>query len=327
MEFKDLQPLKKGKGIETRAGGLSQYGYGFNCLIEDGNSIPAIALLTGEFPKMKPQLDVIIPVKDRIEIMQCVQSLLATTQVAKVIICDGGSTDTHCIEALQYLQQHPPVQLIHVPTLGFNKSRLINQGITQAKSDLLLISDADIIWNEAALQTLVQKVLANSQVICSIKEVEESQPNSVALKRDRYTYNYSINQGIAIIDIVPWSASVQDHRPGCGLICAKKTTLITLGGYKEIFTGWGWEDQDLLIRANVLGFQISTEGKVIHLSHSDTVRNQHHDYLSPMQTRNRNIVTCLQALAEGIVLGDLPTEAGYCCKPDVIQIRLPATLN
>lgn len=80
------------------------------------------------------------------------------------------------------------------------------------------------------------------------------------------------------------------------LICTTRSTLVSIGGYKQIFTGWGWEDQDLLIRAKLLGIKIASDGKVIHLSHDDTKRNRYCN-IQPSQTRDRNIIACLSSLS------------------------------
>jgi len=274
------------------------------------------------------KLEVIIPVKDRAQVMPCVQSLTQSIdKVARVIVCDGGSTEAQCVESLHELERQDNVQVMHLPASGFNKARLINQGIAQATSDVLLISDADIIWNEASLNALLNHVLSDTQTICYVQDVEESVAHSVALKRDRYTYNLHLNNDVALVSVVPGSDQSGNYRPGCGLICARRLTLLALGGYKEIFTGWGWEDQDLLIRASLFGIQISATGKVLHLSHEDTARNRHYGNVEPIQTRNSNIITSMQSLAEGALLGDLQMEAVIEPKPYVIHVQLPVSLG
>ncbi|MBW4544166.1 MAG: glycosyltransferase family 2 protein [Symplocastrum torsivum CPER-KK1] len=274
------------------------------------------------------KLEVIIPVKDRAEVMPCVQSLTQSRdKVARVIVCDGGSTEARCVESLHELERQDNVLVMHLPASGFNKARLINQGIAQATSDCLLISDADILWNEASLNALLNHVLSDTQTICYVQDVEESVAHSVALKRDRYTYNLHLDNDVALVSVVPGSDQAGNYRPGCGLICARRMTLFSLGGYKEIFTGWGWEDQDLLLRASVLGIQICATGRVLHLSHEDTARNRHHGNVQPIQTRNSNIITSMQSLAEGVLMGDLQMEAVIEPKPYVIRIQLPVSLG
>lgn len=271
-------------------------------------------------------LEVIIPVKDRAEVRQCVHSLTQCPGIGSVIICDGGSTEAQCVESLYELEQMDNVQVLHFPTSGFNKSRLINQGIAQATSDFLLISDADILWNEATLDALLNQICSDVETICYVQDVEESVAHSVALKRDRYTYNLDLDNDVAWVSVVP-SSNQSRYRPGCGLICVRRMTLLSLGGYKEIFAGWGWEDQDLLLRASLFGIQICATGKILHLSHEDIARNKHHANVEPIQTRNRNIITSLQSLAEGVLLGDLPMKTEMKPKPYVIQVQLPELLT
>lgn len=274
------------------------------------------------------KLEVIIPVKDRVEVMPCVQSLIQSVGIAKVIVCDGGSSDSRCLKTLHELERYNKVQVLRFPAPGFNKSRLINQGIAQSTTNFLLISDADIIWNEAALDAVLNKVTSDSPTICCVRDVKESKACSVALKRDRYTYKVRVNDDVAFVDVVPVSNRKSTSlRPGCGLICARRTTLIALGGYKEIFTGWGWEDQDLLIRASLFGIQVTTDGQVMHLSHDDTARNRHCDNIEPVQTRNRNIIASLKSLAEGVLLGALCMKVAIKPRAKLIHVRLPESLK
>lgn len=145
----------------------------------------------------------------------------------------------------------------------------------------------------------------------------------MALLRDRYTYNISIDSDRAMVEIIPWSQVKRDFRLGCGLVCANRNTLISLGGYKEIFTGWGWEDQDLLMRAKLLGIEVKVAGKVMHLSHSDAIRNRYCNNLEPSQTRNNNIITCLKSLSQGILWGDLQVKIPHHPKPYILEVHLP----
>lgn len=281
-----------------------------------------------QVPPGKPPatLEVIVPVKDRVEIEQCAQSILSINSTLRITICDGGSTDAQCIAGLQNLAHKcDRISILNFPNTGFNKSRLLNHAIAKSTNELLLISDADIIWNQDAVDKLTSKVGSNT--ICYVQDVEESQPQSVSVKRDRYTYNIHVDNNTASIEIVPWSEHSGDMRPGCGLICTRKSTLISLGGYKELFTGWGWEDQDLLIRAKILGIKIASDGKVIHISHDDTKRNQYCNNFQPSQTRNRNIITCLKSLSRGVLLGDLRVENHRQPKPYLVSFQLSDSLT
>lgn len=272
-------------------------------------------------------VEVIIPVKDRVEIIQCVRSLLFLEQVLQIWICDAGSVQPDCVAALHELKQCDQVRLLQFPMAGFNKSHLLNQGILHTTSEYLLVSDADILWHFDTLQALVTKVSTQTHTICCVGNVQESDPMSVALKRDRYIYQLTTNSDTAWIEILPANLSNPQTRPGCGLICAQKATLQKLGGYRECFQGWGWEDQDLLIRAEIMGIQVEFAGSVIHLSHADAQRNQHFHHINPSDSRNQNILTCLNQLATGNLFGDLPLAFLPEIQHRTVQIRIPEALS
>lgn len=272
-------------------------------------------------------LEVIIPVKDRAEVGQCVESLLAIEDIDQVWICDGGSQQPDCLSVLRQLDQDQRVHWLHVPQSGFNKSSLINQGILQATAQYLLISDADILWNPQTVQSLLQKVSHEDNLICSVAEVRESQPTTISLRRNRYTYRIEANLEMIQIEILPVDTSNVTIRPGCGLICTQRTNLIKLGGYQECFQGWGWEDQDLLMRAAIVGLQLEVTGWVVHLSHGDDQRNQHFHFMQPVESRDQNILTCLNQLATGKLVGDLPTATMLPVEHREIQIHVPDTLK
>lgn len=271
-------------------------------------------------------IDVIIAVKDRAEIALCVQSLLPVQNLARIIICDGGSSDLEAQKALQTLEQYSRVCIFRCPIAGFNKAFLLNQGILKAASTYVLISDADILWNAVAVEALSNLVQSQTETIYYIQNVQESIANSIALQRDRYTYQIRHHAEIDVVEILPVQPQIHD-RPGCGLICARRETLLKLGGYKECFQGWGWEDQDLLIRANLLGIQVGEVGEVTHLSHTDEKRNRYCNNLKPSQTRDRNIVACLHSLAQGKLWGDLQVEAIEQIYSNQIAIQLPDSLK
>ena len=272
-------------------------------------------------------VEVIIPVKDRAEVRQCILSLLPLQQIGRIWLCDGGSLKPDCLAALQAVAHYERVQWLQLPMSGFNKSYLLNQGILRTTSEYLLISDADILWNAETIQAMVQEVSTQNETICSINEVQESDLASVSLRRDRYTYRITTDSDTAQVEILPVKLSHVQVRPGCGLICTLRNTLLKLGGYQECFQGWGWEDQDLLMRARLSGIQLHVAGSVVHLSHGDEQRNQHFHHLRPSETRDRNILFCVSRLANGKVLGDLLLGASSQKQHQTIHIQLPKALS
>jgi glycosyltransferase involved in cell wall biosynthesis len=272
-------------------------------------------------------LDVIIPVKARPSIIQCLQSLVAAPLVRQILVCDGATEPEEAVTLPAPLSNMPEIKILAQPMLGFNKSRLLNYGLAHATVDVVLVSDADIIWSSETLETLYNQVVHQPDIICSVAEVRESDPGAIALRRERYTYDIRYTPDQITLAIQPVLGNVSQQRPGCGLLCAHRSTLWRLGGYKELFQGWGWEDQDLLIRAQLAGIQVVTAGRVIHLSHGDAQRNRFHDHHAPSNTRNYNIVMAIASLAQGQFRGNLPSSEAPLPTPRNLQLELPPTLR
>lgn len=96
----------------------------------------------------------------------------------------------------------------------------MNQGILRTGAEFVLLSDADIIWNEFAIAQLHRSVYSAENLICSVAKITETNLLTAALKRDRCTYritHYRTENGQAA-DLAIEPATAQNHRPGCGLI-------------------------------------------------------------------------------------------------------------
>jgi glycosyltransferase involved in cell wall biosynthesis len=252
-------------------------------------------------------LDVIIPIKDRTTLLDCVAALIVAidgasdVELGQLIVCDGGSSNDECQRQLQAIVQYPGVIVLDRPHTGFNKGWLLNQGIAAATAPILLISDVDILWNVTTVEALAHAAAQHPEQLYCIQSVQESSPKNVAIARPRYAYWLDrANATVAVYPAPPPGL----QRPGYGLLCAQRSLFASIGGYRHDFCGWGWEDQDLLMRAQLLGYSQCELGEVIHQSHGDADRNAFAT-CTPQQSRDRNIHICLAGLAAGRLLGDL----------------------
>ncbi|MGB0561356.1 MAG: glycosyltransferase family 2 protein [Spirulinaceae cyanobacterium] len=276
-------------------------------------------------------LDVIIPVKDRATLAPCVttlvQSLSAIQMGGRIWVCDGGSQTQDCQAQLQEIQQWPQVKILPCPQPGFNKGWLLNQGLRAAIAPWVLISDVDILWSAATLGALGDAACQTPQGFYHIQTVQEAEPQTIALQRPRYGYHLSQTPRGPRVEIRA-ETDVTSARPGYGLLCAQRQLFEQVGGYRHDFQGWGWEDQDLLLRSQLLGYPVKTQGEVIHLSHNDEQRNQFTTAQNPQQSRDRNILRCLAGLAQGRLRGDLhPNPGAAATVSQPIQIDYPPALQ
>lgn len=274
----------------------------------------------------KPRLDVIIPVKDRSTVRDCVARLRSEAAQAqgfslgKILLCDGNSKAIDCQAQLAEVAQWENVERLACRseeyTRGFNKGWLLNQGLAATTAPIVLISDVDILWNQETLNELAIAAVNHPSRLYYIRSVQESEPQHQASQRPRYGYRIE-HQGrgyLVTIYAEPSSLAPVSHpsstsqlRPGCGLVCAKRSLFQNIGGYRQSFRGWGWEDQDLLIRAQLLGYELGHLGWVTHLSHGDEQRNKFASQQSVQDSRDRNILHCLAELTPDNLQGDWST--------------------
>lgn len=270
-------------------------------------------------------LAIIIPLKDR-PVMACIESLRQSLAGWKpdtyhLWLCDGGSTQIDVADTLAHLAKGNDVTVLSSPDPGFNKAALINQGLRHALGETMLVSDADILWNAAALNALLATLAETPTALCHIAQVNEMTPQTPALSRPRYGYRVERTAQGIIVKIEPVTPR-PDHRPGCGLVVAQGETWQKLGGYKEPFQGWGWEDQDLLIRAELLDIPLRAAGCVLHQSHADDLRNYFHGHQPPQITRDLNLRRCLASLQQGDLWGSLGPPSATTAPP-AVQIFAP----
>jgi GT2 family glycosyltransferase len=95
----------------------------------------------------EPSIDIIIPTRDRIELMRmCVESILTKTTYKryKIIIVDNGSVEQESIDQFQaWTENHKNIEVIRDDS-PFNYSRLNNQAVFQSQADLVCLLNNDI---------------------------------------------------------------------------------------------------------------------------------------------------------------------------------------
>ncbi|BAQ62245.1 hypothetical protein GM3708_2651 [Geminocystis sp. NIES-3708] len=265
------------------------------------------------------KLEVLIPVKGRNTLSQTITSLVNIELIDLITIITGDDL----IDLEDKLLNNKKIRKLNIKdNNNFQKSYYLNIGIQESLGKIILVSDADIIWNSNTIKELYNIVNSNNNNIAHIADVQESQAENYAIKRLRFMPIINkIKSKYFSIKIIP--DQLYSQRPGCGLICIHRQSLLNLGGYNERLRGWGWEDQDLLIRAQILDYKIVKISQVIHLSHEDNLRNQSGQ--NPINTRNQNILTSCEMLSQGIIKGslnDFITDSSL-----TINIEIPTFIN
>jgi len=114
-----------------------------------------------------PKLGIIIPTKDRLELIKpCVESLKATIEHpahTEIIIIDNGSEDRAVLDWFAQAQEDDAVQIVRSDT-DFNWSHLNNVGATATDADYLLFLNDDTLAMDKGWDTLLRGQLARTGV-------------------------------------------------------------------------------------------------------------------------------------------------------------------
>ncbi|MBU0686811.1 MAG: glycosyltransferase [Candidatus Margulisbacteria bacterium] len=185
----------------------------------------------------------------------------------EVIVVDSSSTDG-TEEMIRSLNPHCDLEYIKQPNLGKGAAR--NRGIKEAKGDIIIITDADIIANDRLVE---EHLLIQTKYKNVITEgLEYNFKNIKGNLKDPNNLEPYIKEKIKPLQKIRWSYFLT------GNLGAKKKTLLEAGLFDEDFTGYGWEDIELGYRIHKMGVPI------IYLP---TAINYHYHPVSDEETVNR----------------------------------------
>lgn len=192
----------------------------------------------------------------------CLYSLLSQTlpkQDYEIIIVDYGNQ--YPVEK-KVKAVDSDIRVIYTHEFGrFNEARAKNIGIKYAGSDLILSTNADIIFKNNFLKTALDEIKAQKYAIglCQRYDI----PNRVLRKHNFSPINFDEivkNPEVKLVD----RCAVGD----CQIL--DKSLLFKIRGFDEDFEGWGFVDEDLLYRVRMLNLkEIWLEGKtsIAHQNH------------------------------------------------------------
>jgi GT2 family glycosyltransferase len=193
------------------------------------------------------KISVVIPTYNRADSLAVVlPSLLNQTFPAEdyeLLLCDAGSTDG----TEELVKELDDARLVFTPGPNTGRSGARNRGVREARGDLVLFTDADIIAEPDLLQQhfdFQARYPGDAVVGCEVQvdtldEYEEYRKDPQAYARHSVTR-----------ETVPW------HYFLTGNASARKADLLRVGVFDEEFTGYGHEDLEL-------GYRLQKSGCVL----------------------------------------------------------------
>jgi len=211
-----------------------------------------------------PDVSVVIPVRDRsgARLANCLASLgwqdLDPHRV-EVVMSDLGSDASH-LPGVRRLAAARGARLVETPTPGpWNRSKALNVGIQAARSDIVLCTDADMIFQQNFLSTILEAHERHGgevMVLCRCWDLPPSVPER--------------SWGLEDFPALKAKARLRETS-GTGACQAAARAFFEHGrGYDEKLRYWGFEDGDLVARARRYGLDlhwVSDRTSMLHQWH------------------------------------------------------------
>jgi len=213
-------------------------------------------------------LDIIIPLEidhqHRMEnILVVVQYILDVIKPTKVIIVETGERP----RGIMALPDDPRIMKCFIGTTDkkWSKSKPYNTGLMWATSPVVSMWDADITIPPEVAQGACRGIIE--------EDVDYVVPYShtVYLWR-KVALEYVREQKVPYEKLVGHEGVTncfENTAGGCSF--AKLSTMRHVRGMNELFWGWGFEDDEILMRLSKLGFKcIRIRGPLLHINHHRT---------------------------------------------------------
>jgi len=283
----------------------------------------------------EPGLSVLVPwyERDELRLTLAANAPFLRSQRAEVLVLNCGG-DSRRLRGLIAASEAAGVRQLDISAPRFNKSRALNIGISEAKSDHVLTLDADIVLLDDSLAAA--RASLGEQSFVTIEWVHESRPpasagNPITLAGglgarlvNTAILEFTFPDGNTIHYQASRRNAFGNMRAGPGILLARKQDLLKVQGYNSNLETWGWEDDDILIRLqHVLALGRVQTGAALHLTHGDERRTLH----GPGSRSDQlNFLKCCRNYNNGQFLGtydsDVAWAAGKVTEP-ILDVTLP----
>jgi glycosyltransferase involved in cell wall biosynthesis len=213
---------------------------------------------------VQPDVSVVIPMRDRggVRLDNCLRSLRwqdVDPSRIEIVISDFGS-NANQLPAIRALAARHGARLVETPAAGsWNRAKALNIGIRAARGTIVLCTDADMIFQENFLSTVLSAFDRHGGRVIALSRTWDL-PSSVAER------HWEQSEFPALKNL-----GRMRQTSGTGACQAAPRTFYEFGhGYDEKLLYWGFEDGDMLARARRFGLEplwISDKTSMVHQWH------------------------------------------------------------
>ncbi len=243
----------------------------------------------------------------------CALAEQKSSHLFEIVVADDGSSE-ETAKLIRGFKKRTTIPILHIwqPDEGFRVAAIRNKAILAAEGDYILFLDGDCIPREnfierhlqlAELKTFVvgNRVLLNREFTVTV--LSETLPlHQWSLWRWCVARLYGHCNRIFPILSLPagWprlkSNTHWQGAKGCNL-GVWKADLLQVNGWEENFTGWGYEDSDLvirLLRSKVRHKSARFYIPVFHLWHPENDRTKERDNWLLLKNRQKSMQLCAE---------------------------------
>lgn len=227
------------------------------------------------------KISIIVPVYNRIENLKYLIYCLKrqTSQIDELIIADDGSS----VDVVNFLKKevndlNSTVKYIWQKDLGFRKTRALNNAVKEARGEILIFLDQDVILPFNFIEIIKKNMKKEYFLPFKIYWMNENERKN--FNKEKFEYSdlilrkEEIKKQILMSKIknIKYYLGLKDR--GSNIVGAAfslfKDDYIKVNGFDEEYRGWGKEDDDIswrLYKAGLKSRHISLKYPIIHLWH------------------------------------------------------------
>ena len=217
---------------------------------------------TSNTPCDYDSLTVVIPYREtedleREENVEITLRYLSKVGITNLIISEHSDVSSEKFLVKEYENLFNSFKVIFSNANGslFNKAHAINEGVNASKTPYIAIVDIDCLTEKKNIDLAINLLEKGFEVVHPFNRVIKDIVDKEEFKRE---YDFKTVQS---------PPQYRDWADG-GIVFWNKKSFMNIGMKNEYFSGWGGEDNEIIIRANVFQLkQIRIDESLYHLYH------------------------------------------------------------
>jgi glycosyltransferase involved in cell wall biosynthesis len=211
---------------------------------------------------------------------------LSQVGIKNLIISEHSDRSTKDYLTRKYANLFNSFEFSHINANGelFNKARAINNGVLKATSRYIAIFDVDCLTKKENIKLAVGLLNNGYEVVHPFdRKVID------IIDKEKFRESFDFNTVKSVIQNRPWADG--------GIVFWNKNSFINIGMKNEYFSGWGGEDNEIMIRADLFNLkQYRIDDILYHLYHHRPQKRTQNNVEQLQKTRQMTKKSCMNEI-------------------------------